>query len=72
MSAELQIVSWKKLKELGWPYSRAETWRRIHAGRFPKPKKLGHHRNSHPVWSWVEIKIHLESFGLVLTDPETS
>lgn len=21
------LVSWKQLKELGWPYSRAQTWR---------------------------------------------
>jgi predicted DNA-binding transcriptional regulator AlpA len=49
------IVDWKGLKNLGWPYSRAHTWRLMNAGKFPKSFKLVDDRNSHPVWKRREV-----------------
>ncbi len=49
-------LTWKALKQLlGWPYSRAHTWRMMYEERdekkkFPLCGKLGPHRNSHPIW----------------------
>lgn len=71
------IVDWKGLKKLGWPYSRAHTWR-LMAGfwenekgekvvvphPFPKCRKLGSHPNGHPVWRYVEIVSYFEQHGL--------
>ena len=42
MSERPLIVGWKRLKSMGWPYSRAHTWRLMAAGVFPKAVKLGH------------------------------
>lgn len=68
MSEKPLIVGWRKLKEMGWPYSRAETWRRMSRGDFPKASKLGKHRNAHPVWRVTEVLSYLESYGLKVTD----
>jgi predicted DNA-binding transcriptional regulator AlpA len=72
MKHRLMIVCWKQLVALGWPYSRTETWRRINGGKFPKPIKLGSHRNSHPVWRMIDIRAYFEQFGLVLPDTDAS
>jgi hypothetical protein len=50
------IVDLKGLKKLGWPLSRAHTSRMMYDpdygdNRFPACRKLGAHRNSHPVAS---------------------
>ena len=48
-------ISWRKLKDvLGWPYSRAQTQRletdpRYAHDPFPRPGKIGSHRNNHPI-----------------------
>ncbi len=68
MNPQRQIVDWRGLKALGWPYSRAHTWRMMDSGDFPKAFKLGAHRNSHPVWKLTDILAHLETRGLILTD----
>ena len=65
------IIDWRGLKELGWPYSRTQTWRLMKANRFPQCKKLGTDRNSHPVWRYEDIVAHLKAHGLVVTQ-ETS
>lgn len=71
------IVDWKGLKTLGWPYSRAHTWRLMaggwedahgewHAVRHPFPKctKLGNGPQAHPVWKYDEIIEYLKLFGI--------
>jgi predicted DNA-binding transcriptional regulator AlpA len=56
------IVDWKALKALGWPYSRAQTWRLMDAGKFPKSFKLVENcRNSHPVWWRREVVARLKA-----------
>jgi predicted DNA-binding transcriptional regulator AlpA len=62
------IVDWKGLKRMGWPYSRAHTWRLMAAGEFPRSFKLGSHRSSHPVWRVKEVLAYFEAHGLKVTD----
>jgi hypothetical protein len=50
------LVDWKRLKELGWPYCRPHTWRKIRAGSFAGPIKFGKHRGSRVAWRWRDIK----------------
>lgn len=64
------LVDWKGLKALGWPYSRAHTWRMMNDGRFPRCHRLGRHRNSHPVWRMRDILDAFETYGLVFTDAD--
>jgi hypothetical protein len=35
--------------------------------RFPQCFKLGHHRNSHPVWRVSEVLAYFEAHGLAVT-----
>jgi predicted DNA-binding transcriptional regulator AlpA len=72
MSQRPLIVDWKGLKRTGWPYSRAETWRRMERGEFPKASKLGNHRNSHPVWRMSEVLAYFEAHGLQVTEDWSS
>jgi predicted DNA-binding transcriptional regulator AlpA len=72
MNTKRLIVDWKGLKELGWPYSRAHTWRMMAAGSFPQAFKLTNHPHSHPVWKVSDILAHLESRGLVLTNVDAA
>ena len=63
MSTKPLIVDWKGLKRMGWCYSRAHTWRLMFdpdyaADSFPKCRKLGKHRSSHPVWRVQEWTCH--------------
>lgn len=63
------IVDWKGLRRMGWPYSRAHTWRMMYDeayadDSFPKCRKLGKSRNSHPVWRVVELLAYFEAHGL--------
>jgi predicted DNA-binding transcriptional regulator AlpA len=55
------LVDWKALKALGWPYSRAHTWRKISSGTFPKPLKFGNHPKSRIAWRWQDIKEFLKA-----------
>jgi hypothetical protein len=69
MSDKPLIVNWKGLKRLGWPYSRAQTWRLMFDPayvdhRFPACHKLGSHHNSPPVWRMVDVLNYLEAHGL--------
>lgn len=68
MSTQRQLLDWKSLKEFGWPYSRAHTWRLMEAGKFPRCVKLNETRNSHPVWKLVDVLEHLKAKGIDLTD----
>jgi hypothetical protein len=49
-------LSWRQLKDIvGWPYSRTQTGRLMFDPNyahdaFPACRKLGTHRNSHPIW----------------------
>lgn len=68
MSDRPLIVGWKGLKVMGWPYSRAHTWRLMEAGTFPKAEKLGAFRNSHPMWRVKSVLAYFEAHGLKVTD----
>jgi hypothetical protein len=72
MTHQRMIVDWKGLKALGWPYSRAHTWRMMREGKFCPCFKLGGHRNSHPVWRLRDVISWLELYGLVLLDTDTA
>ena len=83
------LVTWHGLKKMGWPYSKAQTWRlmepeilRSSGSRrngtyrewlepnprvFPRCKKLGSFRNSHPVWRLTEVLAYFEAFGLMVS-----
>jgi predicted DNA-binding transcriptional regulator AlpA len=62
------IIDWRGLKNMGWPFSRAHTWRLMAAGAFPQARKLGDHRNSHPVWRVRDVLAHFEARGLQVTE----
>jgi hypothetical protein len=73
MSEKPLIVDWKRLKNMGWPYSRAHTWRMMYDpnyadNRFVECRKLGKHRNSHPVWRVVDVLTYFEAHGLQVAD----
>jgi hypothetical protein len=81
MTIRRQIVDWKGLKALGWPYCRAHTWRLMAGGwedatgkwvvntdPFPKCVKLGHKVNGHPVWQMSAIREYFKAPGLELTE----
>jgi predicted DNA-binding transcriptional regulator AlpA len=66
------IVDWKGLRRMGWPYSRTQTGRMMFDPayadkRFPACRKLGSHRNSHPVWLVSEVLSYFEAHGLRVT-----
>jgi predicted DNA-binding transcriptional regulator AlpA len=46
----MKVLTYEKLQELGWPYSKSHTWRLVRAGKFPAPKKLGLGPNARNVW----------------------
>jgi len=69
MSDKPLIVNWKGLRKMGWPYSRAHTWRMMFDldyadNRFPPCGKLGKDRNSPPVWRVLDVLDYLEARGL--------
>ncbi|WP_347264458.1 hypothetical protein [Nitrobacter sp.] len=69
-------LSWKQLKQLlGWPYSRAHTWRMMFDPRysgdpFPLCGKVGSnaHRNSHPMWYTPQVLDYFKRHGLTVPD----
>lgn len=69
-------ISWKQLKEkLGWPYSRAHTWRMMfdkeyNDDPFPPRGKVGSgsHRNSHPMWYTPAVLDYFKRHGLTVPD----
>ena len=66
------IVDWRGLRKMGWPYSRAHTWRMMcdpgyGDARFPRAHKLGKHRNAHPVWRVSDILAYFEAHGISVT-----
>jgi hypothetical protein len=67
-------LSWKALKLLlGWPYSRAHTWRMMHEERdekkkFPLCGKLRSHRNSHPIWYTPQVLDYLKRQGMAVPE----
>lgn len=79
------IVDWKGLKALGWPYSRAHTWRLMAGGwedakgewiavrrPFPACRKLGDGPNGHPVWEYEKVVEYLRDFGIDLASDDSS
>ena len=73
MSDKPLIVNWKGLRKMGWPYSRAHTWRMMYdpdyaGNRFPPCRKLGKHRNSHPVWRVLDVLAFFEALGLKVAE----
>jgi predicted DNA-binding transcriptional regulator AlpA len=72
MSDRPLIVDWKGLRKLGWPLSRAHTWRMMYdpnygENRFPACRKLGAHRSSRVVWRVNEVLAYFETHGLKVT-----
>ena len=66
------IVGWTDLRKMGWCVSRAHTWRLMFDpdyadDPFPVCRKLGKHRNSHPVWRVSEVLAYFEAHGLAVT-----
>jgi hypothetical protein len=73
MSDRPLIVDWKGLKKMGWPFCRAHTWRMMFDpdyadNRFAQCRKLGPHRNSHPVWRVVDVLAYFRAHGLEVAD----
>lgn len=79
------IVDWKGLKALGWPYSRAHTWRLMAGGwekpngewyavehPFPHCRKLGNGPQAHPMWETEEVIAYFRLFGLAVSDDYSS
>jgi predicted DNA-binding transcriptional regulator AlpA len=63
-------LSWRDLKRLGWPYSRAHTWRMMddEEDPFPRCSKLAGHRNSHPLWYTPEVLQYFKRHGLTVPE----
>jgi hypothetical protein len=66
------IVDWKGLRQMGWKLSRTHTWRLMFDTQyaddpFPRCRKLGPHKNSHPYWRVAEILAYFEAHGLAVT-----
>ncbi len=63
-------LSWSALKKLvGWPYSRAHTGRLMFDeayshDAFPACRKLGRHRNAHPIWYTPAVLDYFKRHGL--------
>jgi hypothetical protein len=63
-------LSWGALKkQLGWPFSRTHTGRLMFDptyanNAFPACRKLGAHRNSHPVWYTPAVLDYFKRHGL--------
>jgi len=63
-------ISWKALlNRLGWPYSRANTWRMMFEPAyahdpFPACRKFIAHRNGHPLWYTPEVLDYIKRHGL--------
>ena len=60
MFDERMLADWKTLKRIGWPYSRAHTWRMIKAGSFPAPLKFGKHPGARVAWRWKDVQSYLD------------
>ena len=73
MSIRPLVVDWKGLRKMGWPFSRAHTWRKMFdpdyaADAFPRCHKLGKDRNSNPVWRVSDVLAYFETHGLRVTE----
>lgn len=73
------MVDWKGLKELGWPYSRAHTWRLMDGGwenakgewvaverRFPPCARIGNGPGARLVWPYQAVLEYFQQCGLTL------
>jgi hypothetical protein len=60
------IVTWHDLKRMGWPYSRAHTWRMMEPEilRSSGTRRKWSVRNSPPVWLMKEILAYFEAHDL--------
>jgi hypothetical protein len=58
------VVDFTKLKEIGWPFCRAETDRGESDGRYPKSFKLGSHLNSRRLWRVSDVLDFFEKHGI--------
>ena len=66
------IVDWRGLRKMGWPLSRAHTWRLMFDPSygddpFPRCRKLGRHSNSRVAWRVSEVLAYFEAHGLSVT-----
>lgn len=65
-----EVVNYRGIKALGIPYSRTHIGRLIVSGDFPKPFKLGSHRNSPPVFWLKEITEWLDAKAKLADAPK--
>ncbi len=67
-------LSWSQLKRLvGWPYGRTHTGRLMFDPKykhdaFPACRKLGSHRNSHPIWYTPDVLDYFKRRGLPIPE----
>jgi predicted DNA-binding transcriptional regulator AlpA len=64
MEVEREWIDRRTLVRLGYPYSRAHTYRMMTEGRFPRAHKLGDHQSSRIVWRYADIKEWFKRRGL--------
>src|ERR1700688_1240898 len=62
-------LSWRALKQVGWPYSRSHTERletdeKYAHDPFPRRGKIGTHRNAHPIWYTPTVLDYSKRHGL--------
>jgi predicted DNA-binding transcriptional regulator AlpA len=65
MPNERVYVTWKQLKELGWPFSRVHTYRLMQREVNPVPAciKLGGYHGSRVIWRLAEMIAWIEEQG---------
>lgn len=74
-------IDWKGLKALGWPYSRAHTWRMIDGGYedaygkwhaieppFPQCVKVGSGKFARCLWERRKLEEYFKLTGLITID----
>jgi len=62
MPTEKVFITWKELKQFGFPYSRAHTYRLMKSGSFPPAIKLGGYQGSRVVWKLHDVQTWFEKF----------
>lgn len=67
-------LNWRQLKDVvGWPYGRTHTGRLMFDSDyaddpFPACRKLGSHRNSHPIWYTPAVLDYFKRHGLPIPE----
>ena len=64
-----RAIDWTSIKKMGWPYSKAHTWRlmfdkQFASDPFPSCHKFTPYKNSHPLWRLEDVEAYFKSHGL--------